>query len=116
MSQIREMELTGEFILDQEAFKIQGFLVLKIRDQDVGELFIYFKKEFNSSFSSGLQCEEEIAIQIKQFEQELQREIVERNSSLMYNDHLKHLRRQLPISKTKIDWEKASFPLVINKK
>jgi hypothetical protein len=110
------MELTGEFILDQEAFKIHGFLALKIRDQDVGDLFLYFKKEFNAPFSSALQSEKEISIQIKQFEQELQREIVEKNSSLMYNDHLKYLRRQLPIAKIKIDWEKASFPLVINKK
>jgi hypothetical protein len=110
------LELTGKFIIDELALSIRGSLYLKIRDQSVGNLFIYSRKECEITNLQSLQDVEELARQLRRFEQDLQREIVKNNLSLAYNDHLKHLRRQLPISKTKIDWARASAPLAVNKK
>ena len=110
------MELAGEFIIDELASSIRGSLSLKLRDQSVGNLFVYSRKECEATNLQNSRDEEELARQLKQFEQDLQRETVKNNLSLAHNDHLKHVRRQLPISKTKIDWERASAPLAINKK
>ena len=106
----------GEFTVDELASNVCGSLTLKIRDQSDGDLFIYAKKEYGITKLQNVQDEEELTKHIKQFEQELQREIVKNNLSLVHNDHLKHVRRQLPISKTKIDWDKATIPIAINKK
>ena len=108
----RKAELHGEFT--EAEGSLNGLLRIRGRDSSDGSAFFDWRKEYKDVELKD-KSKEGIAKAIKTLEQDFHKEVYLTNI-LISEEGVKRLRRLLPVTKTKMDWERYAMHAKIPEK